>query len=54
MTSKFAFEAVNHLFKNLCDVNNIFGGKFILVSKIFDKHYQYADMVVELKSLKIQ
>lgn len=35
MTSKFAFEAVDRLLQDICDVDDIFGGKTMLVSGDF-------------------
>ena len=35
MTSEFAFEAVDHLLQNICNVKEIFGGKTVLVSGEF-------------------
>ena len=32
MTSKFAFEAVDRLLQDICNVKEIFGGKTVLVS----------------------
>ena len=35
MTSKFAFEAIDRLLQDICNVKEIFGGKTVLVSGDF-------------------